>query len=292
MMRLHEALTKGGHILQAKGVESPQLSCELILAFATKQDRSQLLGAEDRELRPDEEVAFKQLLGRRAGQEPVAYLTEQIEFYSRSFGIKKGVFIPRPETELLVSKGLEIVKDMDCPKVLDLCTGSGCVIISILLELDDGEFWGTDISENAIKVAEYNARKYGLQKDVSFREGNLFQPLRTELVNNFDLIVTNPPYIRSTEIAKLDPQVKDHQPHVSLDGGRDGLNFYRNIIDNATQLLNPSGTILMELDPTLVEPIGQLLDRKRGQFEDPQIIKDLAGMDRVMLLRPKKRGGL
>ena len=290
-MNLQEALTKGVFVLEQKGIESPQLSCELILAHAMEMSRSALLGAADRVLKGAEEAQFKSLLARCAGHEPLEYLIEKVEFYSLEFRVTKGVFIPRPESETLVEKSLELLKDNDAPKVLDLCTGCGSLIIALILNLDDGEFWGTDISKNAIQVAEFNGRKHDVHRIVEFREGNLFQPLREELANNFDLIVCNPPYIRTAEIQKLPVNIREHEPHVALDGGRDGLNFFRSIIDNATQFLSPQGSVLVELDPTLVKPVEQLVARKGNMFETPQFFNDLSGKERVLLLRPKSRGG-
>lgn len=290
-MNLHEALNKGTFILEQRNVENPQLSCELLLAKVVGMARSELLGAADRPLKAEEEGTFKQYLARRAANEPVAYLTESIEFYSINLRITKGVFIPRPETELLVDKALEFLKGFDCPKIWDLCTGCGNIIIALAKNLDDGDFWATDISENAINLTEYNLRKHDLQRDVELRMGNLLQPMRKELVNNFDLIVSNPPYIRSGEIAKLSPQIKDHEPHAALDGGRDGLNVYRNIFDNAAQMLSPRGAILMEIDPTLTKPLLDLLERKQNVFQPPVIYKDLADKDRVLMIRPKASGG-
>ncbi len=290
-MNLHEALTKGAFILEQKKVESPQLSCEMILAKATKQPRSAVLGAADRALTAEEEATFKNCLARRAAGEPMAYLTESIEFYSHEFGIQKGVFIPRPESELLVEKALDFLAENDDPKIGELCTGCGCIIISLIMELGDGEFFATDISNNAIKVAEYNARKHDVSKLIEFREGNMFHPYREALANNFDLLIINPPYIKSTDIAKLPSQIKDYEPHAALDGGRDGLNFYRTIIDSGAQFLAPKGAILFELDPTLVAPIRGLLQRRSNTFEEPEVFQDLAGLERAMLLRPKAKGG-
>ena len=291
-MNLQEALTKGVFVLEQKGIESPQLTCELILAHAAEMNRGQLLAADDRELKATEEAAFKNLLGRCAGNEPLQYLIESVGFYSLEFRVTKGVFIPRPETETLVAKALEFLKDFDAPKIADVCTGCGNILISLVLNLEDGEFWGTDISKNAIQVADFNARKHDVHRIVELREGNLFQPLRGELVNNFDLLVCNPPYIRSAEIQKLPANVRDHEPHVALDGGRDGLNFYRNLIDNGYQFISPKGAIMLELDPTLVKPIEQLLARKASIYQKPEIFNDLTGKERVMLLRPQSRGGL
>ena len=280
-MNVQEALESAINLFQQKKVESPELSAELLAAHVTGLSRTQILGNPSRPFSKEEPRDFNALVARRAKCEPIAYLTGQVEFYSHTFRIIKGVFIPRPETEILVEKALEDAGRFQCPKILDVGTGTGCILIAMAHNLDDGEFHGTDISNTAIQCAQANVRDHNLMNYVTLHEGNMFQALRGSLINNFDVIVSNPPYIKSSDIPSLPPDVRNYEPIACLAGGREGLNFYRTFLDNAAPLLSPEGAICLEIDPSLKDPLFDLIRRKRV-FSQPEVTKDLAGRDRVL----------
>ncbi len=283
-MNVREAIDHCTAVLESKKVESPRLSAELLVGHATALGRSKVLAASDRILSQTEDSKLNAALQRRARHEPIPYITGEVEFYSLAFSISPGIFIPRPETETLVDATLAIAKKMDeAPKICDLGLGSGCILLSLAMNLDDGEFWGSDVSNLAIQISAMNVRRYELENYVELREGALFTPLRNALSTGFDILVSNPPYIKSSDIAKLSTQIKDFEPAIALDGGRDGLMFIRSILDGAVPILKPGSYILLEADPS--QMIAIRTEARRRHFEDFVIHKDASGHERVAQFR-------
>ena len=280
-MDIQQALTSATELFKQKEVESPELSAELLVAHVTRCERTKVLADLDHHLSPIEERELENVKQRRVKHEPVPYITGKTEFFSYDFKIVKGVFIPRPETETLVEEALKATEGIEVPKILDVGTGCGNILIAMAHNLEDGEFHGTDISNTAIKCAQQNIRDHELVNFVTLYEGNMFQALRGSLIKNFDVIVTNPPYIKTGDISSLSAQIRNFEPIVCLDGGREGLNFYRPFIDNIAPLLAPEGRVCMEIDPTLVEPVSTLVERKKI-FTTPEVTTDLAGKERVL----------
>jgi len=289
-MTIQETVDQCTSLFESRKVESPRLSAELLVAYATTLTRAQVLSQGSRPLTRPEDSRLQAAVQRRAKNEPIPYILGEVEFYSISFSIANGVFIPRPETETLVDAALALAKKLpEPPKVFDLGTGCGNIVISMALNLDDGEFWAGDISNTAIQVASNNIRKHDLQNYVDVREGARFAPLRKDLVRNFDLIVSNPPYIKTNDVAKLPPQIKDFEPVIALDGGRDGMTFIRTLIEEAAPILKPGGYVLIEADPTLMITIRTEI-RRNQIYEDFTIHKDASGLERVVQFRV--RGGI
>lgn len=284
-----EAIEKCVLILETRKVEAPKLSAEILVAYVTNLSRTDVLAEPDRPIAPAEAAQLELCLTRRMKHEPIPYIVEEVEFYSIPFHISKGVFIPRPETECLVDAALEISKGITDhePRVYDMCTGSGNIVISMALNMPEGEFIASDVSNMAIQVANQNVRRHDLQNYVTMREGTLFTPMRSELSLDFDILVTNPPYIKTADINKLPNQIRDHEPAIALDGGRDGMICIRSILDGAPPLLRPGGYVLMEADPTLI-PVIRTEVRRRPQFGDFVIYQDLNGQDRVCQFRLKE----
>ena len=283
-MNVLEAVEHCSSVLETKKVESPRLSAEILVAHATSLTRSQVLSSANRPMTNSEDSKLQAILQRRSHHEPIPYIIGEVEFYSIQFSISNGVFIPRPETETLVDATLAIAKTLgDTPKIYDLCTGSGNVLISLAMNMEYGEFWGTDVSNMAIQVASINVRRYELQNYVELREGPIFNPMRSALSTGFDILVSNPPYIKSNDIAKLSPQIKDHEPVIALDGGREGLTFIRSLLDGAGPILKPGGYILLEADPDQMMPIRTEVRRRR--FEDFVVHNDASGNERVCQFR-------
>ncbi|MGC9326181.1 MAG: peptide chain release factor N(5)-glutamine methyltransferase, partial [Candidatus Hinthialibacter sp.] len=244
-MKILEAIEHYSSILESKRVEAPRLSAELLIGHAASLTRSQVLAGVHRVLTSSEQSRLDALIQRRSLHEPIPYITGTVEFYSIPLSISRGVFIPRPETETLVDAALDIAATLDhSPEILDLCTGSGCVLIALALHLAEGRFWGTDASHLAMQVSRANVRRYELQHRVELREGPLFTPLRSEPAPLFDMLVSNPPYIKSGDIPKLAAQIKDFEPVLALDGGGDGMALIRRLLDGAPAVLKPGGSVL------------------------------------------------
>jgi release factor glutamine methyltransferase len=228
-----------------------------------------------------EEVTGKimEAAGRRAGREPIQYITGRMEFMDMVLSVGPGVLVPRPETELLVEKFCHLFTDQGARlEVLDLCTGSGCIALSIASHYPNAKITATDASRGALKYALANANNLDI-RNVSFLEGSLYQPLREE---TYDAIVSNPPYIPTGEIDSLMPEVSRFEPRPALDGGEDGLDFYRAIIQGAQAHLKPGGFLIFELGAGQHAEV-EAAAIERG-FSLKEVIKDPAGHERVMVL--------
>jgi release factor glutamine methyltransferase len=265
---------------ERQGVDSPRLTAEVLLAHALQLDRVGLYLDLERPLEKAERVEYRSLVQRRSTGDPTQYLTGKREFYGRSFQVDPRVMIPRPETELLVERVLrELPPERPC-RLLDLCTGSGCIAITIAAERPGASVWATDLSADACEVARLNAESLQVASRVAVLEGNLFGPLPGDAT--FDAIVSNPPYVRSTEIEQLSPEVR-REPKRALDGGLDGLALLGPIIAEAPGWLKPEGLLAMEIGEGQG---GLVLSLLRGAgYIDAQIEKDLARQDRFALGR-------
>ena len=286
-MNVKEALDTWTTMFETRKIESPRLSAELLLAHVLNQSRTDLLTHPERQLAQREESELDSVMQRRLKHEPVPYITGKVEFYSLPFSIASGVFIPRPETETVVDVTLEAVSSLNVvPKIFEMGIGCGAITIALAMNLDDGEFLGTDVSNLAIQVASHNVRTHALQNYVVLREGTLFTPLRTELSKDFDIFVCNPPYIKSNDIPKLPNQIKDFEPHIALDGGRDGMVFIKTVLDGVTLILKPGGFVILEADPSIV-PVLRTEVRRRHHFEDFKSFQDASGKERVVTFRTR-----
>ena len=254
------------------------------------------LGSTDIHMRPEEELSasvisdIENIINRRLMREPLQYIYGRWDFMGLSFAVKPGVLIPRPDTEILVETALRSLHDG--MRILDLCTGTGCILISLLKYSNDCEGVGTDISPDALVLARMNAEEilgnagfgeagiYGNNNDrYSFARGDLYEALDGGH-GRFDIIVSNPPYISSGVIETLAPEVRDHEPHLALDGGPDGLDILRRIIDGAPAHLIKGGELFLEIGYDQGEAVSRLM-REAG-FGEVEVIKDYAGLDRVV----------
>lgn len=246
--------------------------------MAFKLDRLALVTRE-REPAPAEGLKALEIMGaRRLRGEPVVRILGEKEFYSLSFQLSDATLIPRPETEMLVVRGLEILEGRHHKRILDLGTGTGCVAISLLTESPSARAVAVDLSAEAIVTAQANADRLGVDKRLELRKGSWFNPLQRGEV--FDLIVSNPPYISTPEIAGLAREVRDHDPQLALDGGADGLDAYRAILAGAVQWLKPDGAILCEIGSTQGLAVKTLFFQ--AGLRDVTVFQDLAGLDRVV----------
>lgn len=280
-------LMRAGQFLATAGVETPQLDAEVLLCEFLKSDRTQLYLNAAVELTADHERRFKESVLRRAAREPVAYITGHKEFWSLDFAVTPDVLIPRPETELLVEVALDYLrhdsrysKITAAAQILDVGTGTGAIAIALAKELPDTLVWAVDICAAALDVARMNCCRHELENRIKFLHGDLFEPIAARTAA-FDLIVSNPPYISSQEFSRLAPEIRSWEPMLALDGGEDGLHYYRRIIAQAQNYLADGGLLALELADDLAAAVSELLVRAGG-YHAPSIYRDLAGRQRVI----------
>ena len=258
-----------------KGVDSPRLDAELLLASALGCDRVRLYIDVDKPLTPEELARFKPLVQRRAAREPVAYILGAKEFYGRSFEVCPGVFIPRPETELLVQLALEAIPRGTNARVLDLCAGSGAVGVSVAAERPEAQVELVELSPRAAEVARRNAQKHSPGRAVVL-EGDLYAPVPPG--QRYQVIVANPPYVPLPHRQRLAPDILDHEPHLALFGGEDGLDVVRAVIAGLRERLLPGGLFGTEIDPPQSAQVAELC--KSAGLIGVRVVRDLAGLDR------------
>lgn len=271
-----------GH-LQKHGSETPRLEAEILLSHARKCKRIELYTNYDTELTDAVRATMRDLVNRRAKREPVAYLVGYREFFSLEFRVTSDVLIPRPETETLVMEAIGVVKTLPTPTVLDLCTGSGCVAVAIAKNCPTATVTATDVSAGAITIAGENAAKHKVSERVAFLTGDLLAALPDDAT--FDVIVSNPPYIPSADIATLDADVQQYEPRLALDGGADGLDVIRRIFTDAKSHLEPGGWLMFEFTPEQAPKI-LTLAQEHG-YQDATIVKDTAHQPRFLRARTK-----
>jgi release factor glutamine methyltransferase len=272
-------LTWTAEFLTKKGNESARLEAQILLAHVMNCPRIELVARSNDEPTEGERNRFKELIRRRVEGWPVAYLVGRREFYLLSFEVTPAVLIPRPDTETLVLEALNRLKGQTAPAILDLGTGSGCIAVSLAHQCASATVTAVDVSPDALEVARRNATQHGVAERVTFLGGDLFAPLPAGAT--FDLIVSNPPYITPGELAELAPEVRDHEPRVALDGGPDGLAFYRRIAADAGRFLKPGGQLLVEVGWTQ-EPVVRTIFEERPEFAVRPSVKDRAGRFRVV----------
>jgi len=257
-----------------QNVDAPRLSAELLLAHVLSLPRIQLYTGYERLLNDAELAGFRALVQRAAKSEPIAYLTGKAHFFNLELEITPQVLIPRPDTETLVENVLQMARHdsaMVAPRILDLCTGSGCVAAAIAQHLKNSIVVAIDLSAPSVEVARRNIEKLGLASRVTILHGDLFAPL-SKLIDAlpFQVVVANPPYIPTGQIQSLDRSVRDFEPTSALDGGLDGLTLHRRILQQAPAHLTNGGRLFLEI-----------------AFDHLRILKDHAGRDRVLALRKK-----
>lgn len=273
---------------QDKGLDSPRLDAELLLAHSLGLKRLDLYLKFDQPLKPEELAGFKTLLKRRVAHEPVAYIIGKKEFWSRDFEVTRDVLIPRPDTEILIECVLDVLQSRrggpTCPPVnfsgFEIGVGSGIIAVTLLAECPELKMTALDVSEAAIVVARKNAERHGVANRLQLVAGDFFaQDYVSPVGDTFDFIVSNPPYIPTREVAMLQPSVKDFEPHLALDGGDDGLRFYRQILTLALSRLSAHGFVAVEIGENQGEAVVQIF---RDAGFATQLKKDYAGLDRVV----------
>lgn len=270
--------------LQKHGSETPRLDAEVLLAHARKCRRIGLYTDYDQPLSDAVRAQMRELVQRRANAEPVAYLVGHREFFSLDFAVTADVLIPRPDTETLVLEVISLVKGKAGARVLDLCTGSGCIAISVAKNCGAVKVTATDVSAAALAVARKNVETHQVGDRVELVSGDLFAAVPAGAT--FDVIASNPPYIPAAEIETLAGDVRRHEPRLALDGGGDGLDLLRRILAEGPRHLVPGGWLLVEFSP---EQSARLCELARGvsEYDEVRVQNDLAGQARVLLARRK-----
>jgi release factor glutamine methyltransferase len=263
----------------SRSIESPRASAEILLAHILNLKRIDLYIRYDQPMTADELACFKALIKRRAAGEPVAYIVGEKEFWSLSFCVTPDVLIPRPETEILVETTLSIIPKEPCQKIAELGTGSGAIIISLASERPGHDFFASDYSTRALNIAIKNANTHG--SDIRFFAGDWFSALHPNA--RFNLIVSNPPYIPTSDIDMLQPEIRKFEPKLALDGGNDGLDAIRHILDTAKPHLVPGGSLMLEIGYDQKDRIFAIAEQ--FGYEELRCIRDYAGLDRVVWLK-------
>ncbi len=262
-----------------RGLASPRLDAELLLGFALGLDRIRLIVDSKRPLSDAELGRYRELIKRRRRGEPIAYIRGEREFYGLPFRVDARVLVPRPDTEILVETALGRTRPRALyGRALDLCTGSGCIAIAFARQRPTWRTTGTDLSPGALAVARDNAQRIGVTFSTSFAEGDLFAALPADA--RFELIVSNPPYIPSGDIAGLDADVRDFEPRLALDGGDDGLLLVRRIVEQAPQRLTRGGVLALEIGHDQAPRVAELLQAQGFQAVERK--RDYAGIERVV----------
>jgi release factor glutamine methyltransferase len=277
-LTVRQALSRAVEILTSAGVETPNLEAELLLRHTLKQDRVEFYLYLDSELSPERDKEFQSYIQQRLNNEPTAYITGHREFYGLDFIVNRDVLIPRPESELLVEKALEIAGDRNLSLIADIGTGCGAIAISLAVNLPGTDIYATDISPAALEVARSNCRKHGVADRVSLLEGDLLSPLPVAV----DLIIANLPYVREPELAGVNTD--GFEPALALDGGADGLEKVRRLCVQAGDKLRPGGYLLLEIGQGQGEKVAALLS---GLYQSGKVglTPDLSGIERVVKMR-------
>jgi release factor glutamine methyltransferase len=270
-----------------KGVDPARLSSELLLSHVLQSPRIKLYTDFERILTEPQLAAFRELVRRASEEEPIAYLTGKAHFFNLEFEVTRDVLIPRPDTETLVENVLQLARrtiGFESPRILDLCTGSGCIAAAIAQHNKNATLVATEVSPAAVEVARRNFEKLGLLPRISLLHGDLYEPL-SQLPEKqpFDMIVSNPPYIATAQIESLDRSVRDYEPRLALDGGADGLDFHRRILEGASSRLRRGGLVYLEIAFDQGDAIRKLVQEYR-EFTDGRVLKDHAGNERVLAI--------
>lgn len=274
-MTLREAYEYGQKQLNLADIEDAALDAWYLLEYTTGISRAMYFLNMQEELADGQEEKYRKYIEIRASHIPLQHITGVQEFMGMEFQVNEHVLVPRQDTEILVESVLEVLKSG--MRVLDMCTGSGCILISLLKIGKEVSGTGVDVSQEALKVAEANMQKIGV--DGTLIQSNLFE----NVSGKYDIIVSNPPYIRTAVIEELKEEVKLHDPFIALDGKEDGLYFYREIVENSPRFLNDGGKLYFEIGYDQGEDVKRLM--QEAGFTEVAVKKDLAGLDRVVFGR-------
>ena len=281
-MNTFELLSAGSTVLKEKKIKSFNLDSEILLSKVLKQKRQDILRNLNKKIRKKNIIQYSNLINRRSTNEPIAYILEKKEFWSKLFHITKDTLIPRPETELMVDKLIKKYKNKKNISILDMGTGSGCIIISLLSELHNSHGIGIDISHKAIEIAKKNAISNGVNSRIKFLNISFSRYFNKK----YDLIVSNPPYISRREFQCLNEDIKRFEPRIALDGGNDGLDLIKKVIYKAKEILKLSGTLALEIGNKQFKKVSKILFNNNFKIESR--IKDIGDNTRCIIAKKLK----
>ena len=279
-MTIKEAIGKATIKLKIKNIDSPKLKARLLMQYVLKQNRQYIMVYDDKKLTQAQEEKYFKVIEKLIKEIPLQHITHQQEFMKMNFYVNEDVLIPRADTEVLVEEVIQIAKKINAKKILDLCTGSGAIAISLAKYIESSQITATDISEKALTIAEKNAENNNVEKQIAFLPSDLFEELPKE---KYDIIVSNPPYIKREVVKTLEKQVQ-REPLMALDGGWDGLDFYRKIIHQADDFLKYGGYLCLEIGYDQKMEVMELIEREE-KYTDTYSKKDLYGNDRVVVTK-------
>lgn len=279
-MTIKETLRKGMIQLKTENVTEPNLKARLIMQYILNRPRQYLIIYDNQVLTLRQEVNYFKAIKRLINGEPIQHITHQQEFMKLNFFVNEDVLIPRPDTEILVEEVIKIARKINAKKILDMCTGSGAIAVSLAKYLDNVEITAVDISEKSLDVAKTNAKNNEIENKITFIESNLFENIVNE---KYDIIVSNPPYIRKDVIKTLTKEVQK-EPKIALDGGYDGLDFYRKITHQSEEYLKFNGYLCFEIGYDQKKDVIKIINDER-KFTGTYSKKDLCDNDRIIVTR-------
>ena len=286
MQTFHELLTQGIQLLMNAGIEEARLDAWLLLEYTADISRAWYYAHPESEVNEEIVSEYLSLCQKRAEHIPLQHLTHQACFMGYDFYVDERVLVPRQDTEVLAEEALHQLRNIRNPRILDMCTGSGCLLLSLLMELPDAIGTGVDISEAALAVAERNRKNLELEKRAVLVQsdtfsGDYFQKNSGNISLEYDMLISNPPYIPTEDIGKLMEEVRFHDPVLALDGREDGLYFYRRITEQAGKYLKPGGWLMYEIGCEQGTDVSAIMQGEG--FTEVTVKKDLAGLDRVVI---------
>ncbi len=276
-MTISEILKSAGEVLQSSGISQPRREAASLLAFAVQKDKTFLIAHPEYQLTETEEERFGEFLRRRASREPFQYITEKQEFYGLDFEVTKDVLIPRPETEIIVENAIDILRCREKSEFCEVGVGTGCISVAILHNVKTARAIGLDISEQALEVARKNAETHRVSERLKLEISDVFESLRDE---EFDLIVSNPPYVPSEDVKTLQTEVRWFEPLSALTDGKDGFSIVEKIIDDAPKFLKQNGFLLMEIGFNQSNKVREMFSPKIWQ--KVEFLPDLQGIPRMV----------
>ena len=279
-MQIKEAMRKGMIKLKTNDVKEPNLKARLLMQYILNRPREYILVHDDKQLTLRQNVDYFKLIKKLIEGVPLQHITHQQEFMKLMFYVDENVLIPRPDTEVLVEEVIKLAKSINAKKILDLCTGSGAIAVSLAKYIEGSQITATDISRKALSIAKLNATNNNVEDKITFVSSDLFQNISEE---KYDIIVSNPPYIKRKVIKTLDEEVK-REPIIALDGGNDGLDFYKKIIGNAYQYLKYKGYLCLEIGYDQKDEVIDLIN-KEEKYIDTYSKKDLFDNDRIVITK-------
>lgn len=281
MVSINEALNHAYKELNNK-VATPLLDAKVFLCHILGVDKLYLIVNKDRVLSDNEYNEYNKLIQNRLLGIPVQYLVKNQEFMGLDFYVEEGVLIPRPDTEILIEKILKSIDNSKEYKIVDIGTGSGAITVSLAKYIKNSHIYSVDISKRALEIGKKNAMSHGVLSQIDFLQGSIYDPIDSlGLEGKIDIIVSNPPYIPTKDIENLQIEVAKYEPKLALDGGHDGLKFYRKIIDKAPQYLKDNGILALEVGHDQAKEIVSLMKEKES-YDNIEITKDLSGIERVV----------